>query len=291
MEFANQRAKILATKSYGDEVKPAEKATTTKAVNDDKKLKLTLTKMDTISNPLGETPPTTPTETGGPCKQESRLDEAIKAKGPPVPPPLPPSGFAPPPPPPPPPLPSMSMGHYSPLSPKTPKYGSSNTFFLNDMTPPPPPPPPNFNDDNKYMSMVHISASANDSTSAHGMTRINEEIERRSQLGSQAQASSSKSALYDNLPKSTKPLKNISWQKLPPSVIGKNNLWKELNSVDSMKLDFNLLEELFVKTNPSGMTHASHFLYTHSRYNTSMSLINGFESRLNGSQDDLVSFK
>ena len=132
----------------------------------------------------------------------------------------------------------------------------------------------NFNDDNKYMSMVHITSSTYDSaTSLYGMNRISEEIERRSQSGATGAQQPAKSALYDNLPKSSKPLKNISWQKLPPSVMGKNNLWKELNSADNMKLDFNMLEELFVKTNPSGMPQGNHFLYTHSRFNSSLSLM------------------
>jgi hypothetical protein len=55
--------------------------------------------------------------------------------------------------------------------------------------------------------------------------------------------------IYKSIPRSSQQLKQFAWQKIPNHSLGRNNtVWKEVNEQgEKVKLDYNLLEELFTK--------------------------------------------
>ena len=111
------------------------------------------------------------------------------------------------PPPPPPPPPMMSGGPIPP--PPPPPLGIG-------LTPPPPPLPQSLNNSAAMPSIIEN-------------VLIN--------------------PIYKTLPRSNQQLKQFAWTKIPNGSLSRNNnVWKELNEKDEkVKLDYNLLEELFTK--------------------------------------------
>ena len=55
--------------------------------------------------------------------------------------------------------------------------------------------------------------------------------------------------IYKTLPRSNQQLKQFAWTKIPNGSLSRNNnVWKEVNEKgEKVKLDYNLLEELFTK--------------------------------------------
>jgi hypothetical protein len=185
---------------------------------------------------------------------------------PPIPPPPPPMSMSPisigkmPPPPPPPPPMSMgtvSVGPIPPPPPPPPPPVSMGPISIGKMPPPPPPP--------MSMGSISVGSIPPPPPPLLGVSSIPPPPPLPS-FSSNVQtteppippASTSMpgiiqnaliNPIYKSLPRSNQQLKQFGWQKIPNHSLGRNNtVWKEVNEQgEKVKLDYNLLEELFTK--------------------------------------------
>lgn len=150
--------------------------------------------------------------------------------------------------PPPPPLPEFfkNTNTFSPSLPPPPPPPPLPGFLTNlipssSAIPPPPPPPPPF--------FSNITTTSSNLPPQQPLS-LASSIAINTALNKLEGSLSDKTCIYNTLPKPKKPLKNFGWQKVPNTASSQNNVWKELNdNNDNIKLDFNLLEDLFIKTN------------------------------------------
>ena len=183
-------------------------------------------------------------------------------KPPPPPPPPPffnaPDSGSPAPPAPPPPPPFLIASNSGPLPPPPPPF-----FNAPNSGPPAPPPPPFFSASNSGPPppppLIDSSNSGPPSVSNSGKASL-------------LISSAIKNPVYQNLPKASKSIKCVNWQKLPESTISMlkllfkifqilyvnmyvesdSNIWKELNysGNTTQNINFNNIEQLFTKTSP-----------------------------------------
>ncbi|CAF0767609.1 unnamed protein product [Brachionus calyciflorus] len=132
----------------------------------------------------------------------------------------------------PPPPPPIGNLNFAKMPPPPPPLGNLNSSSISIPTPPPPPPPP--------MNSMNLSNLPPPPPSL--INKAIDKLESSIQNGSKT--------VYSTLPKANKPLKNFTWQKVPPTALSSNNLWKDVNDKDeNVMLNFTILEELFAKTN------------------------------------------